>query len=302
MRRIGLWSALTVSAILWTGSATLAQKPKTVVLRQNEVAKVRVEKEVDYDMVDGGSLKLDLYRPATDGAIPHPGLIFVHGGGWSGGDKSEYMGKAQEMAEHGYVAITVNYRLAPKYHYPAAVEDVQAAVRWLRSHAIEYHLDPNRIGAVGSSAGGHLVSMLGVTDTRSEPQLAGQPSSRVNCVVDYFGRMDLTLEPTNHKFTEYRIAFIGKPKMEAMDLYEEASPVRHVDAQTVPFLLIHGWQDTQVEPVQSFRMFEALQKAKIECSLLVLGNAGHGFGGVPGEDAWSAARAFLDRHLHPTGQ
>jgi acetyl esterase/lipase len=260
-------------------------------------AAVRVEKDMEYGRAGGESLKLDLYLPAEDRAALRPGIVFIHGGGWSGGDKSEFADMAREMAGRGYVAVSVNYRLAPKYRFPANVEDVQKAVRWLRRHAAEYRLDPARIGAMGASAGGHLASMLGLLETRETGLPPNEPPSRVECVVDYFGRMDLTLEPTSASFTEYRVAYIGKSKSEAQDLYVEASPITHVDPNTVPFLLVHGARDPQVEPVQSEKMLAALERAGIEASLLLLGGQGHGFRGAGAQMAWDAAKAFLDRHL-----
>src|SRR5205085_4485891 len=120
------------------------------------------------------------------------------------------------------------YRLAPMYRYPAAVEDVQRAVRWMRAHATEFRLDPTRVAAMGASAGGHLASLLGLLDSLDKTVGANEPSSRVNCVVDYFGRMDLTLDVGKNGM-DYRPAFIGKNRDEALSLYLEASPITHID-------------------------------------------------------------------------
>ncbi|MDQ2730748.1 MAG: alpha/beta hydrolase, partial [Armatimonadota bacterium] len=260
----------------------------------------QVTNDLEYGRADGESLRLDLYVPAHD-LFPtvHPALIFVHGGGWSGGDKGEYTDKAQEMAGRGYVTMTVNYRLVPKHRYPAAVQDVQAAVRWARSHAAEYSIDPARIGAIGASAGGHLVSMLGVKEMPDEAGKLDKFSARVACVVDYYGREDLNLEPTGTGFFDYRQGFIGKTKAEAPQLYTEASPITYVDKRSAPFLILQGARDTQVQPIQSQILLAALDKAGVEASLLLLAGAGHGFGGQPGDTAWDTAKAFLDRHLHP---
>jgi dipeptidyl aminopeptidase/acylaminoacyl peptidase len=109
--------------------------------------------------------------------------------------------------------------------------------------------------------------------------------------------MDLNLEPTGTGFTDYRPAFIGHGKTEAPDLFSDASPINHVDAKTVPFLMIHGTRDTQVDPAQSTRMLAALEKANVEAALVLLGNQGHGFKGPLALQAWDTAKAFLDRHL-----
>ena len=131
-------------------------------------------------------LKLDVYEP--DGfSGKRPGVVVVHGGGWFSGDKGDpfYVAQCKCLADKGFVAYSINYRLAPVYHYPAQVDDVQRAVRWIRANADTYHLDPERLGGMGDSAGGHLVSLLGTRDTRdnSDSSLAAF-SSRVACVVD----------------------------------------------------------------------------------------------------------------------
>lgn len=301
---------LSAGAAMTGGAGMTAGAPMTggirsafAVLHSKQVAAiaaVQVESNVEYGREAGEALLLDLYLPAVDRSRLRPGIVFIHGGGWSGGDKSEFADKAKEMAGRGYVAISVNYRLAPKFKYPAAVDDVQLAVRWLKSRSADLHLDPDRIGAMGASAGGHLAAMLGVRDGRG--RVAGGVNSlelqaRVRCVVDYYGRMDLGLEPVSSGFTEFRIGFIGHTKAESPDLYAEASPITHVDARTAPFLLVHGARDPQVDPAQSIRMLAALEKANVEATLVLLGNQGHGFKGASARQAWDTAKAFLDRQL-----
>lgn len=263
--------------------------------------RAEVRKDVEYGRADGERLLLDLYLPANGPATAatalRPGIVFVHGGGWTGGDKSGWARQAAEMAGRGYVCVSVNYRLAPKHRYPAAVEDVQTAVRWLRAHAAEFRLDPRRVGSMGDSAGGHLASMLGVLDTLDRRVPADAPSSRVNCVVDYYGRMDLTLEPVGTGGVNYRPGFIGKSNEEGLALYQEASPINHIDARTVPFLIVQGTRDQQVEPAQSEHMMAALDKAGVEATLVMLAGQGHGFRGKPAQEAWTIVKAWLDRQL-----
>ncbi len=279
----------------WFGLAgALNAAPLQPVPAQNST--VEVHKDMVYGVAEGESLKLDLFLPTAPPGRARPAILFIHGGGWVGGDKSEFDGKAEEMAKRGYVAVTANYRLAPKHRFPAAVQDLQLAVRWMRSHADTYHLDPNRIGSMGASAGGHLASFLGVKDTWSPADAAAGPPSRVNCVVDYYGRMDLTMKQGG---TDFRPDYIGKSGADATDAYREASPVTYVDAHTVPFLIVQGARDPQVWPDQSQRMLAALDKAGIESSLLLLGGQGHGFGGAADRLAWETAKSFLDAHLRP---
>jgi len=116
-------------------------------------------RDVVYRTVDGVSLALDIYLPRTSG--PHPAVLLVHGGGWHGGDKRSFAAYGRILAREGFAAFSVNYRLAPQFHYPAALEDLRCAVKWVREHAGDWGVDPGRIAAVGSSAGGHLVALLG---------------------------------------------------------------------------------------------------------------------------------------------
>ena len=132
-------------------------------------------------------------RKTGDG--PFPAILCIHGGGFRAGTRQGYDGLCVQLAEQGYVAVTVSYRLAPKYPFPAAIHDVKAAVRWLRANAAKYHIDPERIGVTGGSAGGHLAQFLGVTgDVKEFEGDGGNPeqSSRVACVVNYYGPSDFT--------------------------------------------------------------------------------------------------------------
>ncbi len=258
-----------------------------------------IKSTLNVKYVEGGdsAQSLDLFMPDNGSNDLRPGIVFVHGGGWVGGDKSEFTNRAKELAASGYVAISINYRLAPKNKYPVPLQDCQAAVRWLRARSTEYHIDPNRIASMGSSAGGHLATMLGLTDD-PKPDREGQKfSSRTNCVIDYYGRMDLTIEPTSEHHTDFRARFIGAEIVDsdnAVKLYQEASPIMHIDKQSPSILIVHGGIDEQVEPIQSSNMFDQLQKAGIQCYFLKLSGQGHGFNGNGADFAWRSAQAFLD--------
>src|SRR4051812_31536977 len=167
---------------------TAAQKPPAV---PDDVA---FEPGIEYANPDGQHLKLDLARPKT-GDGPFPAVVCIHGGGFRAGSREGYDGLCVRLAQKGYVAVTVSYRLAPKYQFPAAVPDTKAAVRWLRTNAATYHVDPDRIGATGGSAGGHLAQFFGVTAGVKEFEGdGGHPgqSSRVACVVNVYGPSDFT--------------------------------------------------------------------------------------------------------------
>jgi len=258
-----------------------------------------LERDLVYATVDGDDLTLDLYQPGSSGL--HPAIVFVHGGGWSSGDKATFADYALFFAERGYVGISVNYRLAPEHPFPAAVEDTKAAVRWLRENAEKYGVDPGRIGAMGSSAGGHLVAMLGVTDPSDGLEGSSGDltlSSRVQAVVDYFGPSDLSL--VGNVPDPAILAFIGGMCGEQPARCQAASPVTYVSSDDPPFLIVHGTADLRVPFSQSVVLRDALARAGVEATLLALEGAGHGLWPIDsayGARALTAALGFFDRHL-----
>jgi acetyl esterase/lipase len=157
-------------------------------------AEIVFEQGLEYANPDNQHLQLNLARPKeSEGKLP--AVVCIHGGGFRAGDRKRWDGLCKKLAERGYVAITVTYRLAPKYQFPAAVNDVKAAVRWLRANAEKYHVDPDRIAALGDSAGGHLAQFLGVTGDIAQFEGDGGnggQSSGVTCVVNYYGPSDFT--------------------------------------------------------------------------------------------------------------
>ena len=155
---------------------------------------VEFEPDIEYANPDNQHLQLDMARPKM-GDGPFPAIVCIHGGGFRAGSRKGYDALCMRLAREGYVAVTVSYRLAPKYQFPAAVHDVKEAVRWLRANAKQYHVDPERIGVTGGSAGGHLAQFLGVTaNVKSFEGNGGHldKSSRVSCVVNYYGPSDFT--------------------------------------------------------------------------------------------------------------
>jgi len=263
---------------------------------------VRTQKDVIYGRVDATSLLLDAYIP-DDNAPKHPGIIMIHGGGFVGGDKGFYGPMGKRLAAKGYCVFSVNYRLAPKNHYPAAVDDVQRAVRWLRANADTYHLDPDHIGALGDSAGGYLVAMLGTRDTRdNSDQDLSKYSSKVQCVVDFYGPADFTIPVSASGVGTQGIflltQFFGKPPEQALDLYKDGSPIVYVTKDSAPFLILHGTADALVPADQSRRLHDALKMVGVPVTLIEYYKFSHGFlkPTNPGADAL-LAEDFFDHYL-----
>ncbi|MCI0341053.1 MAG: alpha/beta hydrolase fold domain-containing protein [Planctomycetales bacterium] len=247
---------------------------------------------VEYARPGGVPLRLDLRLPP--GAGPHPVVLCLHGGGWRSGDRRR-VALLDELPARGIATASADYRLSDVAPYPAAVEDCRAAVRWLRAHAREHGLDPDRIGAFGPSAGGHLALMLGV--------LADDPretvSARVRAVASWFGPADFSRFPSRGDGAA--AAFLGATREERPDLWREASPVTHVSADDPPTLLVHGDRDDTVPIAHSEAMLAALRAAGVECRLLRVRGAGHGFKGEapepPIEEIRRFTRAFFERHM-----
>lgn len=231
-----------------------------------------VEKNIPYCVVDRVTLQMDVYYPAVNNGL-FPVAMYVHGGGWRTGDKAVGTGQTDipALQDAGFLVVSVNYRLAPEYLFPAMIEDVKCAVRSLRAHASQYNLDPERIGVWGTSAGGHLVAMLGTTDESAGFE-AGEYldySSRVQAVVVMFGPADLTLG-------------LGEGGNRARSIFGDfdlglASPVTYVSADDPPFLILHGEKDTTVSIRQGEILLNALEQVNVPAELVRVVNAGHSF-------------------------
>ena len=266
-----------------------------------------VERDLTYGNAAGVDLKLDIYYPKTaDG--PVPAVVYVHGGGWTAGEKSTGAGEVEipELVSRGYLVASINYRLAPEHKFPAQIEDVKCAIRFLRANASRYGIDPERIGAWGGSAGGHLVALLGTTDASAgwdgSGGYAGE-SSRVKAVVDLFGPTDLTaiVPGTSNASTLENVFGTSDPRSEIAKL---ASPVTHVSADAPPFLIIHGDKDNVVPLRQSEILYDRLVAAGVPATLVVVKNGGHGFSAVAGSvmsptrsEITSIIADFFDKHL-----
>ena len=257
------------------------------------VAEVRVDEGIVYAIHGGEEMRLDIARPDGDGDM-RAAIVCIHGGGWRAGDRSAYGGFIRELAEAGYVAATVSYRLTERATWPAQLDDVKAAVRWLRENAAKYGLDPERIGATGASAGGHLSLMLGVLPGAKTRDPAG-----VQAVVNLFGPADLTIAEFEPRVDELVEALAGGKRAEKADVIRELSPVTHITPGDAPVLTFHGDQDRIVPVHQARVLHEALEKARVPNRLEVLEGRDHGWGGEELERTKRETIAFFDRHLRP---
>jgi acetyl esterase/lipase len=261
-------------------------------------AEPQVERDVLYGEPEGTPLRMDIYRP--EGPGPHPAVVLVHGGGWIGGSKAGHQATGTMLARNGYVACAIDYRLAPQFPYPAAFDDCQRAVRWVRARASEYGVNPKRVGALGDSAGGHLVALMGVRKIRDNSDAAlARFSSRPDAVVALYGAFELVrmwdIEMAHRPLT----AWLGGGPEGREKLYAETSPVTRVDHKACPFLIIHGNADPVNPEEQSHLLHEALRAAGVESTLLILEGAGHGWApdSEAGRQAEAAELAFLRKHL-----
>lgn len=242
-----------------------------------------VEKNVVYCTCDI-PLMMDIYYPPNTDK-PMPAIIYVHGGGWYSGDKETGIGiyDIAPLVNSGYLVAAINYRLAPRYKFPAQIEDVKCAVRFLRANAVKYNIDPENIGAFGDSAGGHLVSLLGVTADNGlfeKCEINVQESDAVQAVVDLYGPSDLT---TN--FQVYNSLFletIFNTTEPDADILKDGSPITYISSDSPPFLIIHGDKDDVVSLQQSQVLFERLTSVGVTASLLIVKNSGHVFTPIGG--------------------
>jgi acetyl esterase/lipase len=258
-----------------------------------------IQKDVVYGKAGDVELKLDLAVPQS-GDGPFPLLVFIHGGGWAGGSKIQYDGAIAEWAKRGYVAATVEYRFAPKYKFPAQVEDVKCAVRYLRSRAKELKINPEKVGACGDSAGGHLSLMLGLMDSKDglegESGHADQ-SSKVQAVVNYYGPTDFTVSGTFSPLVVGLVTnFLGTGDRAAPEC-AQASPITYVNKGDPPVLTFQGTKDPLVPEDQAKRLHEALKKAGIDEHLEIIQNGGHGFAGKDFELTAKMSFEFFEKNL-----
>jgi acetyl esterase/lipase len=244
-------------------------------------AKIKTEKKIVYGKGGDVDLELDLAMPVGKG--PYPAVVCIHGGGWKAGSRQSLNGLTELLAKNNFVAVTITYRFAPKYRFPAQIEDSKAAVRWLRANAEKYQVNPDRIGAVGFSAGAHLSCLLGSADEKAGLEGKGgnpKQSTKLQAVVSYFGPTDFTEKTwTSDIENNFFIPFLGGKFEEKRDLYRQYSPIIYCNKQCPPFLFFHGDKDLLVGIEHSQKMSKRLQGLGVSAELVTMPGDAHGWGG-----------------------
>jgi acetyl esterase/lipase len=253
----------------------------------------RIESNVPYCETAGVTVTMDLYLPTNN--QPAPAVVDIHGGSWSAGDKaeSETQPEMEALVQRGYIVASVNYRLAPKYKFPAQLEDVKCAVRFLRANATKYHLDTNRIGALGCSAGGQLAAMLGVTDASAGFEGKGGHanfSSRVQAVATMSTTFDFSLVNFKDSLRAETMLRVFDAKAANAPALTRASPINHVTRGDALFLILQGDVDGLTPFAQSSRFYQRLQSANVQATFIVVQNGDHC---LPDDPAMFPSRASI---------
>jgi acetyl esterase/lipase len=249
---------------------------------------VRVEENIVYAKYGARELMLDMYLPKTMPASAVPCIVVIHGGGWQTGDKQRFARHAAYLAEQGFAAACIGYRLMPEVTIAECVEDSKAAVRWVRANAARFNIDPDWLGTIGGSAGGQLVTLLGTSATVQKLEgHGGNPgvSSRVQAVV--------AMAPV----TDFNAAGLRRELDEEMG--RRLSPVTYVDAKSAPLLLLHGDADKLVPLEQSEMLLAKYKAAGATAELFTVKGGAHGFwtNGAGFTDTMERATAFFRQKL-----
>ncbi len=287
---------LTFGFILLAAAPLCAQEKKAT-----PAVPLGVKYELDIEHGQGGdtSLHLDIAFPERADK-PLPCVVVIHGGGWRGGNFKVHVPQILEFARRGFVSATIQYRLVPKARWPAQIEDVKCGVRFLRAHAEKYHIDPERIGAVGFSAGAHLSMLLGTMDKADGLEGSGghaDQSSKVQAVVAFFGPTDLAAKDFPANVNGMIYDFLGSLPDEKPDVFQAASPVTYVDRSDAPTLIYHGTKDVLVPYNQAFLMTDKLTEAGVPGRVEMLLGANHGWGQPELNRTVEGTVAFFEQYL-----
>ncbi len=276
--------------------------------RDNQSSVAKELRDLSYVKDGHFRQKLDLYLPDRK---QMPLLVYIHGGGWSGGSKSHVTGLDQILAQ-GFAVASVEYRFSQDAVFPAQIEDCKAAIRWLRAHAADYGYDPGRIAAFGESAGGHLTALLAATGSMRDFDKGENldQSSAIQCGIDWFGptdfpgfrKPDRQPDPRDIGKDSVLGRLFGGPPLEKLELAKRASPITWVTKATAPLYIAHGTRDSLVPVNQSTRLADKLKEAGVAVTLDVIEDAGHGGPQFTAGDRPRMMFEFLMRHLPPDGR
>jgi acetyl esterase/lipase len=304
--RIFTCAFLLGNALLQNASGSGAEAPagpmKTPVSTPSIPPGIEFIESLPYGKAGDIPLILELAKPRAASRQPRPAVVFIHGGAWASADKTNGRPLILMLAQKGFVAVSIDYRLSGVAGFPAQLEDSKCAVRFLRAHADVYGLDPARIGAMGGSAGGHLAALVGLTGDEKELEGTGgweTFSSKVSAVADLYGISDLPQLVQANKLRP-SIEKLMRGKLDAKpELYRQASPLSWVKAGSPPFYLAHGDKDETVPYDQSVRLAEALRAAGSEATLRPMPGMGHGSIGTLPSYVLEDIAAFFIKTLGP---
>ncbi|MDB6118318.1 MAG: Carboxylesterase type [Verrucomicrobiaceae bacterium] len=266
-------------------------------------AGVTAVRDLNYAGTEEPRQTLDLFVPKTPPAKPLPLVVFIHGGGWTNGSKNDTGAIYALINDGAFIGASLNYRLTDKGTFPIQIHDCKAAIRWLRAHAKDYGIDPQKISVFGISAGGHLASLLGTSgDVKEMEGTVGgnlDQSSRVSCVIDFCGPSDFPIFATQKSAIDPEkpgiiTKLFGGPMSQHLDLARAASPVTYITKDDPPFLIIHGTKDPLVPYEQAVELNKLLHDAGVPATLLTGTDAGHVFFSA---ELVKDMRLFLDKHL-----
>jgi acetyl esterase/lipase len=291
-----------VGAFLWVVTIAL-------ICCTADAAKFRTEGKMMYVDYGARKLKMTLRTPEDDGKVLRPAVLLIHGGAWLFGTRHQLHWYGERLADNGYVTAAISYRMMPRYRFPNCLYDAKAAVRWLRLHADQYRIDPNRIAVLGNSAGGHLAALLATTIPSDGLEGSGDPgpSSAVQAAVVMYGVTDMSY----YRHTKGYIGiggisdafvkrFLSKGPAATADPYAAASPVTYARRETCPTLLVHGTKDNFVPYAQSLAFYEQLRSLGVPSRLVTVpyGHAFDFFHHRARADVFVGILSFLNEHLN----
>ena len=267
-----------------------------------KTATVSVARDLPYRTVEGKTLLLDRYDPPGIG--PHPGLLVIHGGSWRNGNKGEYAPASYYFAERGYVVYDIQYRLSSQgFQFPAQLDDVECALGYIRTHAAEDKLDPERVVLFGRSAGAHLALLAAYRNGRDPAPAGCGPSATVKAVVGYYAPTDLRGDYTNPAdpdlihVRDVLGAFLGGSPEQVPDRYASATPQNWLDRPVPPTLLIHGESDQIVLPRSARKLESALRASHNKVVTITIPWAGHGFDAIFAGPSSQIALYYWERFM-----